>query len=197
MIKSIAIIILLAIATIFPVTSLAMPSHPEIQIKIKAIGTPKQISRITRLSEIARLVVNSLEFEKRVKGAYFKKGKSFSYSNETGEQVFQTMVNGAELDGEVDNIWNLSYIFEAQKRICFFRKCSSWVYGWTTPKIQDVYINSLPWETRDDCGIVGTIVHEELHKLGLSHPSEFTSTRYLSPPYAIGTIAAEICKKFI
>ncbi len=194
------IVVLLALFIGLPVSSFSQSTHPEIQFKMQAKGSVAEVARITELSEITRSVVNHPEFEKRVRGAWTKYGKAFSYSDDNGNQVFQKMLEGAELGGPKDFIWQLSYIFQAQNRTCFgigrFKKCSSWVLGWTNPSTKDVYMNSLPWPDRDSCGIVGTQVHEQLHKLGYGHPVNSTSSRPLSVPYAVGTIASEICNKY-
>lgn len=202
MVKNLAIAILFALITSIPSHACPKPeARPEIKFEVNAKGTAEQVSRVTKLSKIALAVVNSPEFEERVKGAMTKSGKAFSYSDETGPQVYQRMIEGAELDGPKDGIWQLSYIFEAQYQKCFgfgwLKKCTALVLGWTDPSTRHVYLNSVPWAGRNDCGIVGTQVHEQLHKLGYSHPSSNTATRELSVPYAIGNLASEICKKII
>jgi hypothetical protein len=197
--KSIAGLILSLLFAVFSGNSYSS-THPEIKIVLRAVGTTEQVSRITKLTEVTRKVINHPEFEKRVRSAWTKYDKAFSYSDDSGDQVFQKIVDGAEIGGNKDNVWQLSYVFQPQKRACFgigrFKTCSSWVYGWTNSKTEKVYINSLPWDGRESCGIVGTQVHEQLHKLKYEHPFNDTATRYLSVPYAVGTIAAEICKKY-
>ncbi len=198
--KQFTILILLALFAIFPALSFSQSTHPEIQFKMNVVGSVAEAARITELTEVTRLVVNHPEFEKRVRGAWTKYNKAFSYSDDNGDQVFQKILDGAELKGPVDNIWQLTYVFKAQKRSCFgvgrWKKCSSWVLGWTYPTKPEIYLNSLPWPERDSCGIVGTQVHEQLHKFGYHHPANNTPTRYLSVPYAIGSLASEICKKY-
>lgn len=197
--KIVTSLILLALFVVSPGSAYSQSIPSLIQFKVDVKGSVAQVRRLTHLSVVAHEVVNHPEFESRVRKAFFQKGKAFSYSDDSGDQVFQKMVDGAELNGQKDGIWQLSYVFAPQSRKCIgfgrWKKCSSWVLGWTYPKKPEVYINSLPWDDRDDCGIVGTQVHEQLHKLGYGHPVNNTATRYLSVPYAVGTIASEICKK--
>ena len=192
--------ILLALLLIFSQPLMSQPSQEKIQFKAEIGGTPSEVARLTKLISEAHAVVNHPEFEKRVRNAKIKNGKSFSYSDESGNQVFEKILEGSELGGPKDNVWQLFYEFSPKPRKCFgvgrWKKCSSWILGWTDPSIKKVFINSLPWPDRDDSGIVGTIVHEQLHKLGYGHPFNDTPTRYLSAPYAVGTIAAEIHKKY-
>lgn len=198
MMKNVATLILFALFAAFEPNAYA---KPEIKFQIQVKGSVAQASRITKLAEIARIVVNSEEFETRVKGASFQKGQAFSYSSESGPQVYQKLLDGAELSSAKDGLWQLSYKFEAKHQKCLgfgrWKKCTALVYGWTDPTTKDVFINSVPWDERDDCGIVGTIVHEQSHKLGYDHPFDYTSTREYSIPYALGNLAATICRKYL
>lgn len=191
MVKVFTIVILLAFICILPADSYA--SQP-IKIEMNVKGTVAQISRLTKLSEKLKSVINSEDFKKRVSSA------TFTYSNDSGPQVFKKISEGAELNSQPDGTWNLSYLFEKKYRKCFgfgrFKKCSAWVLGWTSASTKNVYINALKWDDRSDCGIVGTMAHEQMHKLNYGHPVSDTPTRDQSVPYSVGSIAAEICKKF-
>lgn len=180
-----------------PVPELAaFPGKPEIRVRAK--GTVAQVARIVRLSGVTSKVLVHPVFISRTRGAMVgKRGMAFSYSSDTGQQVLDAIADGAELDGEKDGVWNLDFEFEAHPRKCIgigrFKKCTSWVLGWTNGSTNKIWINSLPWDERKDCGIVGTIVHEQLHKLGYDHPEEDTWDRPQSVPYAIGDLAADVC----
>lgn len=183
-------LVLLALFFVFPAMSFSQSAPDRIQFKTEIKGSFDEVVRLNKLASETQAVVNHPEFEKRVRGAWTKYGKAFSYSDDSGDQVFQKMLG----------TWNLFYEFQPQARKCVgvgrFKKCTSWVLGWTNPSTKTVYLNSLPWPGRDDSGIVGTLVHEQLHKLGYGHPFNNTSTRPLSVPYAVGNIAAEIHKKY-
>jgi len=191
-----AVFIAILAALAFPLR--AETARPQIVFQLSVKGTPAQVSRVQRLAKVAERVVNSEKYEQRTKAAWWKKGrKAYSYSSLTGAQVYQLNLDGAELKGAKDGVWGLVYEFKPQRRKCVFGKCSAWVNGWTYPSSKTVYFNSLIWEGRSDCGIVGTIVHEQQHKLGLSHPAKATADRPFSPPYTQGTIAAELCPEFL
>lgn len=175
------------------------PSGPSllesrIELQIDIVGTAAQIARLTDLSKIAEQVINGSEFRSRVRKSVF------TYTDLKGDQVMDRLIDGNEiLLPQKDNIWQLKFVFEPKSRKCVgigrFKKCSNWVLGWTNPSIKTIYLNSLPWPDRDDCGIVGTIVHEQTHKLGFGHPYEPTKKRPQSVPYSTGTIASDICKQ--
>ena len=165
----------------------------KIEIEIDIKGNPAQIARLSGLSSKLSDVINSKEFRERISKA------SFSYTTDSGKQVLQKLIDGAEIGTQKDNTWQLSYVFEEKERKCFgigrFKKCSKWVLGWTSPSIKEVYINSLTWDSRQDCAIVGTLVHEQTHKLGYSHPFKSTKRRPASVPYAAGSVATQVCNK--
>lgn len=196
MAKHLASLILFTLFAVFSVPSYA---RPQVKFQIHAVGSYDEVGRITALAKVAEKVVNSEEFEKRVKGAWTKYGKAFSYSNDSGAAVYDKMMAAAEFGGPADGVWDLDYTFEKKYPKCFgigrWKKCGAMELGRTEGN--KIYFNSVPWPGRDDCGIVGTIVHEQLHAYNYSHPWSNTRTRHLSVPYAIGNLAAELCPKFM
>ncbi len=139
-------------------------------------------------------IVNSPEFKSRVLGAYYNKRPGFTYTTDTPEQVMQKVLNGNERTNQEGNDchWSLKYKFQLQAPKPFQNYV---VVGWTTPYDPIVYINTYGYDKRSDAGIVGTIVHEEAHKLGYDHPFNNTPDRPYSVPYALGNIAAELYSK--
>ncbi len=166
-------------------------------LKVDAVGTPANISRIVSLAKIAERIVNSPEFDRRVLNSWYRGKNAFQDTKDTPAQVLAKMKSGAErLSPTPDRVWNLYYKFEEH------RNCSN--NGWTYPNTKWVWFNikncwkdkkvrGPKFEWRKDSGIVGTICHEYTHKLGYDHSS---SRALASVPYAVGTICAELYYKY-
>ncbi|GAB1376833.1 hypothetical protein MASR1M48_16850 [Lactococcus petauri] len=162
----------------------------KVSIKYVLQNFPKAESeRMDRLFKVAEKVINSEEFKGRVYGAYYDKKRQFAQNNGlTNEQIYQKAIEGAELSGPIDFIWQMDITYERGSR---------GVLGWTYPTEKRIWFNSRYFKTREDSGIVGTICHEQLHKLGFGHDFSSTKRRPYSVPYSIGTVCAELAEKLL
>lgn len=105
--------------------------------------------------------------------------KHFESTEMTNEQVYQTLMNGAEiLDSVIDH--------EADIFLKIDRRNKRGVIGYTyaTTKWQWIY----NWVTQNYTvqDIAGNLAHEFCHKLGFDHAYYNTPTREYSAPYAVG-----------
>lgn len=145
--------------------------------------------RMHKLFDVAQKVVNSEKFKTRIIGAYYDGKPQFVQNNGlTNEQIYEVLMKGAELDSEVDYIWQMDITYERGSR---------GVLGWTYTTTKRIWFNSRYFANREDSGIVGTICHEQAHKLGFSHDYKATARRPYSVPYAVGTVCAELSKEYL
>ena len=145
--------------------------------------------RLARLIEDGvRPIINSEKFKTRVLGAWYKGKAQFVDTELSNAEVYKALREGAELGSGADWTWNIQVAVESAR-------CST--LGWTYPDVQKFWINSCNFETRSDSGLVGTICHEYVHKLGFKHSVKWTAAREYSVPYAVGTICAELYKEML
>lgn len=171
-----------------PVSNPVVMKDPgEIKIVLNVKATPAQIARVSRLSDVARKIINSPEFKARVLGAWYKGKAQFVDTKLSNAEVYQKLREGAELKTPVDYTWNLEIGIERSR-------CST--LGWTYPNVSMFWFNSCTFDTREDSGVTGTICHEYSHKLGFEHSQNATAARPYSVPYAVGTICAELYPAF-
>jgi len=140
--------------------------------------------RVSRLTTQAMAVVNSEEFKKRVLGSWYKGKYAFADTTDSNETVYKKIRESSEVFHKcVDYKWELEYQWDSN---------SKKVLGWTYANVKTVWFNYKNFDPRTDSGIVGTICHEHMHKLGYDHSSASSSQ---SVPYAVGTICAELYDK--
>lgn len=103
----------------------------------------------------------------------------FESTHMTNEQVYQTIMNGAEsLSPEID--------YEANVYLKIDRRNKHGVIGYTYPTTQWQYIYNWFFKSATVEEIAGNLGHEYCHKLGFNHAYYNTPTRQYSVPYAIG-----------
>jgi hypothetical protein len=145
--------------------------------------TEIRMNRVKKLASIANAVVNSPEFKSRVLGSWYKGKAQFADTKDSNEVVYQKIRASSEVFNKCNNyLMELEYQWDSN---------SGRVLGWTYPTVKTVWFNYKNFDSRSDSGIVGTICHEYLHKLGYGHSS---AKSYASVPYAVGTICAELYK---
>ncbi len=127
------------------------------------------------------IVMNSEEFKARVLGAWYKGKAQFADTKDANETVYQKIRASSEVFNKCNN-----YKVELQYQ---WDSNSGKVLGWTFKTVKTIWFNYKNFDTRQDSGIVGTICHEHMHKIGYGHAS---AKSYASVPYAVGTICSEV-----
>ena len=153
----------------------------EVKFVPNQFTTEVRMNRVKKLASIANVVVNTQEFKSRVLGAWYKGKAQFADTKDSNEVVYQKIRASSEVFNKCNNyLMELEYQWDSN---------SGRVLGWTYPSVKTVWFNYKNFDPRSDSGIVGTICHEHMHKLGYGHSS---AKSWASVPYAVGTICAEI-----
>lgn len=103
----------------------------------------------------------------------------FESTEMTNEQVYRTLMNGAEtLSPEIDH--------EADIYLEIDRRDKHGVIGYTYPRTKWQYMYNWFFKSVTIEEIAGNLLHEYCHKLGFDHAYYNTPTRQYSVPYACG-----------
>lgn len=143
--------------------------------------TQVRMTRVKKLASSALVVMNSDAFKKRVLESWYKGKAQFADTKDSNETIYQKIRASAEVFNKCKN-----YKVELQYQ---WDSNSGKVLGWTYASVKTVWFNYKNFDPRADSGIVGTICHEHMHKIGYGHSS---AKSYASVPYAVGTICSEI-----
>lgn len=173
-----------------PPQSSSIPFYAKVEANILS-GSPAQKQRLKVLTAATEQVINSEDFRSRVINAWYKGKAQFEWNKgKTNSQIYQEIMESAEMGGSKDFVWQLEIKLERSR-------CST--LGWTYPTTKSFSFNVAcgNFDRRTDSGLVGTICHEHLHKLNYGHPARNTNWREYTVPYAVGNICAEIYKKMI
>lgn len=144
-----------------------------------------RIDRVRRLIKRLEKVLNSPELKRDLEGAYYRGKPGFASSSFSPKQVYIAIMQGNEINSGIDNKWQMVFLF-ARNRMS--------VLGWTNPSTIKVWFNSRNFDGRSDCPIVGTMAHEQAHKLKFGHDFKATARRPYSVPYVLGTIVTRLCR---
>lgn len=157
--------------------------------------TPDEQQEINEAAQIAEKLLNSDEFRnwcinhsyERVtitgrlwwKKYHYQKVFGFHYTTDTGKQVYDKIMAGAEVldpipDGEAD-IW-----------VTVDRRNSTRIVGYTYPNSKWQWIYKWVFRSWGPKDVAGNLIHEWCHKLGYDHEYKFTNNREFSVPYSVG-----------
>jgi hypothetical protein len=140
----------------------------------------EQRIRFERIVEKANRVASLSSFRNKVESWRFNGENAYHFTEDTPAQVY------AKITGKS---WELEY--ELKKRAIPTK-----TIGYTLPSVTWIALYSDQYRKLSDCKVVGNIYHEYGgHKLGrYGHEQKHNSKRPYSVPYALGTIAEELCK---
>lgn len=129
-----------------------------------------------------RLIETTLSLEEALNSPQFQKEflklKLENTNNKTNREVFQSIVNGAELvNPGIDNTLDLY--------ISFVYRPNSMGQGMASPSKNQIYLNTHYFDKNDVSMNASTIFHEWLHNVGYSHSSPNNKK---SVPYAGGNL---------
>lgn len=138
--------------------------------------------RLNRLLPITMKIVNSKYFKLEVMNY------KFADTKDTNLEVYNRIMRSPEDFKDWDDYnWDLSYRFTIDTS----NNCN--LYGWTYQDSKTTWFNLCNFDKRNDASVVGTICHEQMHKLGYNHS---TDTSYNSVPYAVGGICEGLFYNF-
>ena len=143
---------------------------------------------------LAGIVVKTEKFRQAVFNYEYNGYKGFTKTNLSNEQVYEKIIEGAELyNGRANRTMEfIAQTFEPNKgdkddenTIAFVRRGGRHVSFSTKYLYQNAPRKA------------NTIMHEWLHLIGFEHEKEYTDTRGYSVPYAVGDIVQEISYDFL
>lgn len=151
----------------------------------------KQAPKIDQAEKFIVKVVNSDEFEQRVKNFIYEGKKQFVDNDGlSNDQIYTKIFEGAEA---------LMPAVNYQMDLTAVSYYSRWVstVGYTYPDVLEIYMNYKFYSQYDACEVSGNMFHEWLHKLGFKHALNYSVSRDSSIPYALGHLMEELCKKYM
>lgn len=155
-------------------------------VSVSATASVPRVQRLARLGKSLEKIINSPEFKTKLLMSHYLGKPGFASTKKTPSEVFKMVLEASELRTKVDHRLDLKIIVLKGKR---------GVLGWTNPSTSKIWMNSRYFDNRQDSGLVGTMLHEASHKLGLGHDFKRTARRPYSAPYVLGTIAAQLYPK--
>jgi hypothetical protein len=137
-----------------------------------------EIKRHQSACDLAEIVINSLEFKKKVLA------HKFTHTVLNSEEVYNTFIAGKEtLSKEVD--YEMDVVVEIYEK-------NNRTVGYTYANTVQTWVNRKFFRQYTLGEIAANLVHEWLHKLGFDHPANPTLTRPSSVPYAIGYMVRDL-----
>lgn len=131
--------------------------------------------------QVTEEILNSIEFQELLLQ------QDLMGTKDSPSDVLNTLLNGAEGQSIRDCTWNLVYSFESRVPA----EGEAKVLAWSLPQYPVVSINTYKFSERTPAEVVGTICHEQAHKLGYEHDSEATPARQYSVPYVVQKLCEE------
>lgn len=145
--------------------------------------------KVYKAIEVIKKIVASKEFKDKVLNFTYDGKKQFVDNDGlTNEQVYQKLLNGAEiLKPEIDHQMDLD-----------LQLYYSWrsTVGYTYPDGLRIWMNTKFFYPYTVSEVAGNVFHEWTHKLGFEHDSSYSVSRDSSVPYALGYMIEELGPKY-
>ena len=146
----------------------------------------QEIKKVENTLRVIKEIIQSHEFENRIKHFMFKKKKIFHENNGfTNEEIYQKILEGGEvLDGKKpDSMMEIELeLFEY----------SSKTIGYTYPDTKRIWIHKKYFSKYTIQQVANNLMHEWMHKLGFNHGANWDEKRDYSVPYAVGNIFEDL-----
>jgi hypothetical protein len=155
-------------------------------------------SQFMELLKVVEAVLNSKEFERKVKGyTWATKGRIFSGyldTEDSPEEVYDAIMTGQDQ-------FHTGQDYDLDLFLTFYYSVTN-VIGYTYPNTFKTWMNEKYFyrrlrTTEGRAAIVGNIIHEYLHNMGYTHPYDPNPTWHHTVPYAVGYIAEAVAIKFL
>lgn len=137
--------------------------------------TATEVKRHQAAADLAEIVINSLEFKKKLLA------KKFSTTSMSSQQVYDKFITGAEtLNKETD--------YEIDVMVTIYEENNSTV-GYTYGSTPQTWVNRKFFRQYTLGEIAGNMIHEYCHKLSFDHKS---ASDHSSVPYSVGYITRDM-----
>ena len=156
---------------------------------VKLINFDQQQSKkIKQALDLIKRVVGSDEFRERILEHKYKgKKEFFNNSGLSNEEIYQKIVDGAEIMNPEKN-------FRMDIELELYHEKTNTI-GYTYPHVVRVWMNKKYFEKYTPVQVADNLFHEWMHKLGFDHDIKHNPDRPFSVPYAIGYLIEELAAK--
>jgi hypothetical protein len=151
----------------------------------------EQEEKVRKAIAIIRKIIVSEEFRDRVVNYTYEGKKTFVDNNGlTNEQVYETILKGAEKMGDTSENNTLNVELELYNS-------KTTTIGYTYPSTTRIWMNTKYFDKYTPIKVSDNLMHEWMHKLGFNHAITWTSSRDHTVPYAIGYLIEELAAKHL
>lgn len=149
----------------------------------------EQEEKIKKAVEIIKKVIATNEFRERVLTySYLGKNQFFASQGLTNEEVYQKLLDGAEIVGNSAKNNTLDVKIELYHQ-------STNTIGYTYPNTERIWMNTKYYNKYTPIKVADNLMHEWMHKLGFTHTVAWSKDRDHTIPYAIGYLIEELAAK--
>ncbi len=149
----------------------------------------EQEEKIKKAVEIIKKVIATKEFRERVLTySYLGKNQFFANQGLTNEEVYQKLLDGAEIVGNSAKNNTLDVKIELYHQ-------STNTIGYTYPNTERIWMNTKYYNKYTPIKVADNLMHEWMHKLGFTHTVSWSKDRDHTIPYAIGYLIEELATK--
>lgn len=150
---------------------------------------PEQEEKVREAVKIIKAIISSDEFKQRVLD-YTHNGNKGFFDNQgmTNEEVYQTIIDGAEKMGNTSKNNTMDVELEL-----YHQKTNT--IGYTYPNTVRIWMNTKYFNKYTPVKVADNLMHEWMHKLGFTHGTVWNKDRDHSVPYAIGYLVEELALK--
>lgn len=149
----------------------------------------KQEAKVKEAIEIMKRVIRSEEFRERILSySYKNKNEFFENQGLTNEEIYEKILEGAEIIGNTSKNNALDVELEL-----YYQKNTT--IGYTYPNTVRIWMNTKYFDNYTPIKVADNLMHEWMHKIGFTHAMTWSEDRDHSVPYAIGYLLEEIAAK--
>lgn len=173
-----------------------VPNPLLIEIHTAKNFNDQQYEKLMQATRLVELIINSQAFKNRILNFTYQGKREFvQNSGMSNEQIYETLMNGAELfpiQTNPDQRMDFDLVLYKPK---WYQ--SKKVLGYTNRDTSVIHINKYFFNQAEINQIAMNLVHEWTHKLGFEHDFRKTQRRPFTVPYGVGYIIRDLGNKIL
>jgi hypothetical protein len=148
-----------------------------------------QEEKVKMAVELIKKVIASAEFKERVLNYTYNGHKKFFDNHDmTNEEIYQKILDGAEMMGNTNKNNTMDVELELYYQ-------ATTTIGYTYPNTSRIWMNTKYFNKYTPNKVADNLMHEWMHKLGFTHAITWSKERDHSVPYAIGYLLEDIAAR--